>query len=48
MADVIEEIVEYEMMGINTVGAWGEQQGFTIVNFIFCYLIGVYLKNIEA
>lgn len=31
-------------MGINTVGAWGSQQGFTAVNFMLCYMAGAYFN----
>lgn len=45
IADLLEEVVGKEIMGINTVGAWGAQQGFTAVNFMLCYIIGAYLKH---
>lgn len=43
LSDLTEEIVGTEIMGINTVGAWGAQQGFTAVNFMLCYIVGAYL-----
>lgn len=43
LADLTEELVGKEIMGLNTVGAWGAQQGFTAVNFILCYMVGAYL-----
>ena len=39
-----ENIVGKSFMGLSTVGAWGSQQGFNIVNFIVLYLVGTYLK----
>lgn len=44
LADLMEECVGKEIMGINTVGAWGAQQGFTAINFMLCYMIGAYLS----
>lgn len=44
LADAVEEILETEIMGLSTVGAWGSQSGYTIVNFILMYLIGAYIR----
>ena len=30
--------------GLNTVGLWGDQGGYTIVNFILVYFIGAYIR----
>lgn len=33
-----------ELMGINPVGAWGQQHGYTIVCFSLCYCIGAFIR----
>ena len=42
--DLFGEISGKDWMGLSTIGAWGSQSGFTIVNFILCYCIGAYLR----
>lgn len=37
-------IVQNEVMGTSTVGAWGQQHGYNIVNFSLCYCIGAYIR----
>lgn len=45
---LFKEITSLDVMGINTIGAWGSQQGFNIVNFILLYFIGAYLRFSEC
>lgn len=33
------------MLGISTVGAWGDQSGYTIINFAFLYIVGALLHK---
>lgn len=40
MTDFAQELFHYEWFGLNTIGAWGDQQGFNIVNFMLLYIIG--------
>lgn len=44
LTKVYSEIVHLDWFGINPIGAWGNQQGFNIVNFILLYTIGGYLR----
>lgn len=34
-----------DMLGISTVGAWGDQSGYTIINFAFLYIVGALLHK---
>lgn len=43
-ADLVEEIIGHEIMGINTIGAYGSGEGFTIVEFVLAYCLGAYIK----
>ena len=42
--DVFSEVIGKEIMGLSTIGAWGGQKGFNIVNFILLYIVGSYLR----
>ena len=42
--DLFGEISGKDWMGLSTIGAWGSQSGFTIVNFMLCYCIGACLR----
>ena len=42
--DLFGEISGKDWVGLSSIGAWGSQSGFTIVNFILCYCIGAYLR----
>lgn len=41
--DLISEIFNRDFFGLSTIGAYGSQFGYTIVNFILMYLIGGYI-----
>lgn len=41
---IFDELSNTKWMGLNSVGAWGSQQGFNIVIFILCYIVGAYLR----
>ena len=45
LVDLLKEISRNSFNGLSTIGAFGSQQGYTIVNFVVMYLIGTYLKN---
>ena len=47
MMDVLREISGNELLGTSTIGLWGSQYGYTIVNFVLLYIIGAYLKEFE-
>lgn len=42
IADLLGVIFGIE--GLNTVGLWGDESGYTIVNFILVYFIGAYIR----
>lgn len=42
--DVVNELRGSVWFGLSPVTAWGNQQGFTIVNFILLYIVGAYLR----
>lgn len=42
--DLLNEIVGQEIVGLSSIGAWGSQSGFTIVNFSLLYCLGAYLR----
>lgn len=44
IVDVLAEITGNEYAGLSTVGLYGSQYGYSIVNFILMYFIGAYLN----
>ena len=44
---VFEEVTDREYMGLNTIGAWGSSQGFNIVNFCLCYIVGATIRRVK-
>lgn len=45
--DLLAEIMGHEWIGLSTIGAWGTQKGYTIVNFALCYIVGGYISKYE-
>lgn len=45
--DVISEFFGESIKGLSTVGMYGSQWGYSIVNFIFCYLLGAYIAKYD-
>ena len=45
IVDVFGEIRGEQFVGLSTVGMYGSQWGYSIVNFLLMYLIGGYLKK---
>lgn len=43
--DYLENITNTIFEGLSTIGAYGSQYGYTIVNFILVYLIGAYIRR---
>lgn len=48
MTDFAQELFHYEWFGLNTIGAWGDQQGFNIVNFMLLYIIGGAIRLLDV
>jgi surface polysaccharide O-acyltransferase-like enzyme len=45
LMDSYQILLHYDnIMGINPVGAWGQQHGYTIVGFALYYCLGAYLR----
>lgn len=46
--DVLGELSGKEIVGLSSVGAYGSQWGYSLINFILLYIIGGYLRKCEA
>jgi len=44
VVDLYGELMGIKWFGLSSFGAWGSQQGFNIVNFIFVYIVGAYIR----
>lgn len=44
LADVLNEVMKKEYLGLSTIGMYGSQSGYTIVTFICLYVIGAYIR----
>ena len=42
--DLYSELMNKKWFGLSSFGAWGNQQGFTIINFSVLYIVGAYIK----
>lgn len=42
--DVYTEFMDSERMGMSPITAWGNRQGFNIVNFVVMYIIGAFVR----
>lgn len=47
LVDLLFEIIGREIMGLSTIGAWGSQYGYTIVNFSLMYVIGAIIRKYD-
>ena len=45
IVDVLGELRGEQFIGLSSVGMYGSQWGYTIVNFLLMYLIGAYLRK---
>ena len=45
LVDILQEVLNTEFQGLNTVGLAGDQSGYTIVNFCLLYIIGAYIRT---
>ena len=45
IVDVLGELRGEQFVGLSTVGMYGSQWGYSIVNFLLMYLIGAYMKK---
>ena len=44
LVDLLENIVGHTFDGLSTVGMYGSQYGYSIVNFVLLYFIGAYIR----
>ena len=44
MTDALEAISRTSFAGINSIGLYGDQQGYTIINFMLLFIVGAYLR----
>lgn len=42
--DIIETLYDNQLNGLSSIGLYGNQSGYTIVNFIVVYLVGAYIR----
>jgi len=47
LVDLLEDLMNVEMNGLNTVFITGSGAGYTIVNFVMCYLLGAILSKLD-
>ncbi len=47
LLNMIEYLADCALLGINTVGLYGAQEGYTIVNFVLMYLLGCAVRDWE-
>ena len=47
LLDIIGLRRNIAMNGLNTIGLWGSEQGYTIVIFVLMYLLGCYIRDKE-
>ena len=44
LTDVLEAVSQTSFAGINSIGLYGDQQGYTIINFMLVFIVGAYLR----
>lgn len=44
IVDVLIEVTKHSFNGLSSIGMYGSQYGYSIVNFILCYCIGAYIR----
>lgn len=45
LVDILEELTGNAFNGLSTIGMYGSQYGYTIVNFLLIYIIGGYIRR---
>lgn len=48
IVEFVELFINGNLGGMNTIGIEGSQDGYTIVNFLFMYIIGAYLRRLQV
>lgn len=44
MVDVLIEVTKHSFNGLSSIGMYGSQYGYSIVNFALCYCVGAYIR----
>lgn len=47
-SDLYKNITEVSVYGLSTISMYGNESGYTIVNFVLCYCLGAFLKKLKA
>lgn len=48
MVDVGTELLKNKLLGLSSIGAWGSQYGYTIINFALMYIVGGFLRKYDV
>lgn len=46
--DVLRQVTGQELFGLSSVGAYGSQYGYTIVNFVLMYYVGMFCRKYDS
>lgn len=44
IVDVLIEVTKHSFNGLSSIGVYGSQYGYSIVNFALCYCVGAYIR----
>lgn len=44
LLELFNEVTSTSLLGLSTIGMYGSQYGYTIVNFVLMYIIGAYIR----
>ena len=44
IVDFLIEITKHEFLGLSSIGMYGSQYGYSIVNFTLCYCVGAFIR----
>lgn len=44
LVDVLIEVTKNNILGLSSIGLYGSQYGYSIVNFALCYCVGAYIR----
>lgn len=47
MVDVLSEFTGKQFVGLSTIGMYGSQWGYSVINFLLMYMIGAYIRKCD-
>ena len=47
LVDLANAFYKYDITSLSSVGMYGSQNGYTIINFFLCYLMGAYVRELD-